>query len=53
MIDKCEYLFGEEILSPQQYRVMYEDKFTCPPLEKTLGKQTKTTETHNEKQVQT
>ena len=43
-IDKYEYLTGEEILPPDQSRVIEQAKFTYSPLGKALEKQTKTIE---------
>ena len=37
-IDKYEYLTGEEILPPDQSRVIEQTKFTYSPLEKFLEK---------------
>ena len=37
-IDKYEYLTGEEILPPDQSRVIEQTKFTYSPLEKVLEK---------------
>ena len=44
IIDKYEYLTGQEILPPDQRRVIEQAMFTCPPLGKAFEKQTKTTE---------
>ena len=41
-IDKYKYLTGEEILSPNQRRVIEEAKFAYSPLTKAFEKQTKT-----------
>ena len=41
-IDKYEYLTGDEILPPQQHRIIQEAKFSYLPLRKTFEKQTKT-----------
>ena len=49
-IDKYEYLTGEEILLPDQRRVIEQAKFTYSPLGKAFEKQTKTIEDHVEKQ---
>ena len=38
-IDKYEYLTGEEILPPDQRRVIEQAKFTYSPLEKAFEKQ--------------
>ena len=43
-IDKYEYLKGEEILPPDQRRVIEQAKFAYSPLEKAFEKQTKTIE---------
>ena len=40
-IDKYEYLTGEEILPPDQRRVIEQAKFTYSPLGKALEKQIK------------
>ena len=40
-IDKYEYLTGEEILPPDQSRIIEQTKFTYSPLGKALEKQTK------------
>ena len=45
-IDKYEYLTGEEILPPNQRRVIEQAKFAYSPLEKAFEKQTKTIEDH-------
>ena len=39
--DKCEYLIGEEILTPDQRRLIEQAKFACSPLGKAFEKQTK------------
>ena len=41
-IKKNQYLTGEEMLPPDERRVMKQAKFTYSPLEKALEKQTKT-----------
>ena len=41
---KYEYLTGEEILPPEQRRVIEQPKFAYSPLEKAFKKQTKTIE---------
>ena len=51
-IDKYEYLAGEEILPPEQRRVIEQAKFTYSPLGKTFEKQTKTIEDLGEKQIE-
>ena len=43
-IDKYEFLTGEEILPPDQGRVIEQAKFTYSPLGKAFKKQTKTIE---------
>ena len=43
-IDKHEFLTGEEILPPDQRRVIEQAKFTYSPLGKAFKKQTKTIE---------
>ena len=50
-IDKYEYLTGEEILFPDQRRVIEQAKFTYSPLGKASVKQTKTIEDQGEKQI--
>ena len=49
-IDKYEYRAGEEILPPDQSRMIKEAKFTWFSLGKALEKQTKTIEDQSEKQ---
>ena len=51
-IDKYEYLKGEEILLPDQRRMIEQGKFTYSPLEKAFEKQTKTIEDQGEKQIE-
>ena len=46
-----EYLTGEEILSPDQRRVIEQAKFTYSPLGKAFQKQTKMIEDQEEKQI--
>ena len=41
-IDKYEFLTGEEILTPDQRRMIEKAKFTFSPLRKAFEKQTKT-----------
>ena len=41
-IDKYEFLTGEEILPPDQRRLLEQDKFAYSPLGKAFEKQTKT-----------
>ena len=48
-IDKYEYLIGEEILPPDQSRMIEQTKFTYSPLRKTFEKRIKTTENQGEK----
>ena len=43
-VDKYEFLTGEEILPPDQRRVIEQAKFTYSPLGKAFKKQTKTIE---------
>ena len=50
-IDKCKYLTREEILPPDQRRVIAEAKPTYSPLEKDFEKQIETTEDQREKQI--
>ena len=50
-IDKHEYLTGQEILPPDQRRVIEQAKFRYSPLGKLLEKQTKTIEDQGEKQI--
>ena len=50
-IDKCKYLTREEILPPDQRRVIEEAKPTYSPLEKDFEKQIETTEDQREKQI--
>ena len=51
-IDKYEYLTGEEILPPDQRRVIEQAKFTYSFLGKALEKQTETIEEQGKKQVE-
>ena len=48
-IDKYEYLIWEEILPPDQSRMIEQTKFTYSPLRKTFEKWIKTTENQAEK----
>ena len=48
-IDKYEYLTGEEILPPNQQKIIEQAKFTYSPLGKAFEKQTKTTEDQRKK----
>ena len=50
-INKYEYLTGEEMLPPDQRRVIEEAKFAYFPLGKTFEKQIKTIEDQGEKQI--
>ena len=50
-IDKYEYLTGEEILPPDQRRVIKPVKFTYSSIGKAFEKQTKTIEDQGEKQI--
>ena len=50
-IGKYEYLTGQEILPPDQRRVIEQAKFTYSPLGKALEKQTKTIEGQGKKQI--
>ena len=51
-IDKYEYLKGEEILPPDQGRIMKQAKFTYFPLNKSFEKQIKTIKDQGIKQVE-
>ena len=51
-IDKYEYLTGEEILLPDQRRVIEQAKFAYSPLGKAFEKQIKTFEDQGIKQVE-
>ena len=48
-IDKCEYVTSEEILPPDEIRVIEQAEFTYSPLEKTFEKQTKKIEEQEKK----
>ena len=50
-INKYEYLTGEEILPSNQKQIIEQAKFTCFPLGKAFGKQTKAIEDQGEKQI--
>ena len=52
-IDKNEYLTGEEIVSPDQRRVIEQAKFTYSHLGKAFEKQIKAIEDQGEKQLKT
>ena len=49
--DKYEYLTGEEILPPDQKRVIEQAKFTYSPLSKAFEKQVKTVEVQGKNKV--
>ena len=49
--DKYEYLTVEEILPPDQKRVIEQAKFAYSPLGKAFEKQTKTIERQRQKQI--
>ena len=48
-IDKYEYLTGEEIILPDQRRVIEQAKFTYSPLGKAFEKETETIEEQGKK----
>ena len=50
-IDKYEYLTDEQILPPDQRRVIEQAKFTYSPLGRTFEKETATIEGQREKQI--
>ena len=50
-IDKYEYLTGEEILPPNQQRIIQQTKFNYSPLGKAFEKQIKTIKDQGKKQV--
>ena len=50
-INKYEYLTGEDILPPDQSRMIEHAKFTYSSLEKVFEKQIKTIESQGEKQI--
>ena len=50
IIDKFEYLTGEEILSINQSQIIEHAKFTYSPLGKTVEKQMKAIKKHGDKQ---
>ena len=50
-IDKYEYLSDEEILPPDQRRVIEQAKFAYSTLSKAFEKQTKTIEEQGKKQI--
>ena len=50
-IDKYEFLAGEEILPPDQRRVIEQANFIYSPLGKAFEKQTKTIEEQGKKQT--
>ena len=51
IIDKHEYLTGEEILPSNQQQIIEQAKFTYSPLGKAFEKQAKTIEDQGEKQI--
>ena len=51
-IDKYEYLTGEDMLRPDQRRVIEQPEFAYSPLGKAFEKQTKTIEKQGKKQVE-
>ena len=51
-IDKYEYLTGEEMLPPQQLRIIQEAKSTYCALGKAFENETKKIDKHGEKQVE-
>ena len=51
-IDKYEYLRSQEILPPDQSRVIKQVNFGYSPLGKALEKQTKTSEDQEKKEVE-
>ena len=51
-IDKYEYLTGEEIILPDQRRVIEQAKFTYSPLGKAFEKETETIEEQGKKYKQ-
>ena len=51
-IGKYEFLTGEEMLPPDQRRVIKQAEFTYTPLGKTFGKQRKTIEDQGIKQIE-
>ena len=51
IIDKHEYLTGEEILPSNQQQIIEQAKFTYSPLRKAFEKQAKTIEDQGEKQI--
>ena len=52
ILDKYEYLTGEEILPSNQQQIIERAKFTDSPLGKAFKKQTKTIKDQGEKQIQ-
>ena len=50
-IDKHEFLTGEEVLPPDQKRVIWYAKFACSSLRKAFKKQAKTIEEQGKKQT--
>ena len=51
ILDKYEYLTGEEILPSNQQQIIQQAKFNYSPLGKAIKKQIKTIEDQGEKQV--
>ena len=51
IIDKCEYLTGEEILPSGQSKIIKQANFTYSPLGKACEKRTKATEDAAEKEA--
>ena len=52
LIDKYEYLTGEEILPSNQQKIIEQAKFAYSPLGKDFEKQIKTIEDQGQKQVE-
>ena len=52
LIDKYEYLTGEEILPSNQQKIIEQAKFAYSPLGKDFEKQIKTIEVQGQKQVE-
>ena len=51
-IDKYKYLAGEEVLPPDQSRIIEQAKFTYSSFGKSVGNQIRTTENQGRKQVE-
>ena len=51
-VDKYEYRTGEEILPPDQSKIIEQTKFTQSPLCRTFEKQIKTVEEQGKKQIE-